>query len=172
MFVRANRLRTETLAGFRWRQSPLKVSRKVSRYEGIMKLAVVALLCCVHALAQPWAGIIANTRATDWSSVGVEGGIPVRNTQWGATIAAYSGFGCNHQYGSRRLWIQPVCSTWGWYAFTLSSSITITQSEFVALRGMGSNSTKLVFTGASSGCGIYFGAAIQVCTGNTKNSNT
>ena len=42
--------------------------------------------------ATPWVGIVAPTRATDWSGAGVQGGIPSANwTQCGATVNAYNG---------------------------------------------------------------------------------
>jgi hypothetical protein len=52
----------------------------------------LALLCSAPLNGQLWSGIIAPSRATDWTQAGVKGDIPSRTwTQCGATIAAYSG---------------------------------------------------------------------------------
>src|ERR1700675_4050418 len=41
--------------------------------------------------AQSWSGIIDPSRAVDWRTAGVPGGIPTNRTQCGSTIAAYNG---------------------------------------------------------------------------------
>jgi hypothetical protein len=49
----------------------------------------IFLLCLTGCLcAQPWSGILDPTRAIDWSTAGIPGGIPTNRTQCGSTITA------------------------------------------------------------------------------------
>jgi hypothetical protein len=119
----------------------------------------------VVASAQQWSGIIAPQRATEWRTAGAA--VVNRTTRCGATIAAYSGSSATINSAIS------ACPS-GQYVelgagtFTLSSSITLNKSG-VTLRGAGAGSTRLVFTGTSSGCGIFFNAAVRMCTENTRN---
>jgi len=87
------------------------------------------------ARAQAWSGIINTTRAVDWSTAGVQGGIPTNRTQCGSTIAPYSGSGSTIASAINAC----APSTYvllGPGTFTLSSGICITASN-VTLRGSG-----------------------------------
>jgi hypothetical protein len=109
----------------------------------------------VSAHAQSSAGIIDPSRAINWSTAGVVGGIPDATwTQCGSTIAA----------GASAATIQTAinnCGTnqyvlLGAGTFNLSTGLTLKSN--MVLRGAGSNQTILLFTG-STGC-WYGGAAI------------
>src|SRR2546428_10999044 len=53
----------------------------------IVILVVAATFAADPAQAQPWSGIIDPSRAVDWSTAGVPGGILTNRTQCGSTIA-------------------------------------------------------------------------------------
>src|SRR5438128_3398231 len=133
-------------------------------------LILPVLLCFPsYGHAQLWTGTIASDRATDWSTAGVEGGIPSAAwTQCGATIAAYSSSAdtINTALGN--------CGTnqyvkLGVGTFNLTTGIHIAKDN-VALRGSGADQTSLVITGgATVGCNVFFTAAVKFCTGaNTQ----
>jgi hypothetical protein len=105
------------------------------------------------AHAQAWSGIIAPSRATDWSQAGVVGGVPSASwTQCGGTIAAYAGSAAAINSAIA------ACGTdqfvlLGSGTFTLTSGINFGNKSNVVLRGSGANSTFLVFSsGASVAC--------------------
>jgi hypothetical protein len=121
------------------------------------RLLVIPLMSMVffssvfsHA-QQLWSGIIAPSRAVNWSGAGISGGLPDASwTQCGSTIAPYSGSatainnaiancGANHYV------------LLGTGTFNLSSGIDFNQHSNVVVRGQGANSTFLVFTGAGAG---------------------
>src|SRR5262249_19204145 len=116
--------------------------------------------------AQLSSGLLDPSRAVDWSSAGVTGGIPVRTTicatlNPGATAAQISSAISACPSG------QVVFLNAGTY--TLSSAISLSKNN-VTLRGAGADQTILVTTGNDSGCGIGFvGFAIRVCTSNGTN---
>jgi hypothetical protein len=102
--------------------------------------------------AQLWSGLLDRSRATDWSQVGVIGGIPNRTNQCGATIAAYSGSAAAintaiqncHAAGGGVVQLGPG-------TFNLTDSIGFNLSsgdpaQNVTLRGAGPDQTQLVFT--------------------------
>jgi hypothetical protein len=124
------------------------------------------LLCfSLYSSAQKWSGIITPPRAVDWSGAGVQGGIPSGSwTQCGSTIGAYSGSATTinnaiSACGSNQ-YVQLGAGT-----FTLSSGITWTKSN-VVLRGQGADQTKLVINNNTSGCSLFFNAAIRMCAGS------
>lgn len=124
-----------------------KISRIVSFGVGA---AVMGLgLTAYPAHAQQWSGIIAPSRATDWSNAGINGGIPVRATICATLNSTASAAQINSAIAS--------CPSGqvvqlGSGTFNLSSTINIYRSN-VTLRGQGM-STVLNFT--SSGGSSYF----------------
>src|SRR5580765_4261995 len=97
-----------------------------------------------YAHAQPWSGIIDSSRAADWSSAGVTGGIPNRTTicatlNPGATAAQISSAITSCPSG------QVVFLNAGTY--NLSAGIEFANKSNVTLRGAGPDKTFLVFTG-------------------------
>jgi hypothetical protein len=110
-------------------------------------LAAVALVCLTSRVdAQPWVGIVNATRAVDWSTAGVSGGIPTRTTVC-TTIAAYSGTAATINSALATCPSGQVVAL-GAGTFTLSTGITSSGVHNVTLRGAGAASTKLAFTGA------------------------
>src|SRR5262245_57460163 len=93
--------------------------------------------------AQSWSGIIAPSRATDWSKAGVQGGIPSANwSQCGSTIAAYSGSGSVIQTAINNCGANQFVLL-GPGTFTLTSGFTVSKSG-VVVRGSGADRTFLI----------------------------
>jgi hypothetical protein len=113
----------------------------------------------------PWSGIVATTRAIDWSKAGVPGGIPNRTQQCGATVAAYSGTAdainaaisaCgDNQY-----------VLLGAGTFNLTTGITFNAKSNVTLRGAGADKTSLAFTAANACGGIPGDICVWNADGN------
>jgi hypothetical protein len=122
------------------------------------------LLClCACAQAQLWSGIIDPSRATNWATNGVGANIVNRTTQYGSTIAACNDSSpANACSGSINSAIQSSAAAndyvlLGPGTFTLNNCLTFTQPN-VTLRGSGTLSTILVFTGSTL-CGGSTGIA-------------
>lgn len=98
------------------------------------------------SLNTPWAGILSPSRAIDWSTAGVTGGIPSGSwTQSGSTIAAYNGTAgtINNAIAAcgTNQYVQLGVGT-----FNLSSGIDFGTKPNCALRGAGADQTILVFS--------------------------
>ena len=129
-------------------------------------LAVILLLPSLSfAQFTPWVGIVDPSRAVDWSTAGVVGGIPSATwTQCGSTVVA----------GTSAATINSLLSACasntflllGPGSFNLSAGIGITHSN-VVIRGSGANSTFLSFTGDSNSCG-GLNAGIGMCGSNSS----
>ncbi|MGH9452518.1 MAG: hypothetical protein ACRD2O_00940 [Terriglobia bacterium] len=114
-------------------------------------LFFLILLCLpMYSHAQAWSGIIDPSRAVNWSNAGIPGGIPVRNTQCGSTIAAYNGAPTTINNAIAACPAGKFVSL-GAGTFNLTVGIDFGQHSNVTLRGQGANSTLLVFTGAGAG---------------------
>jgi hypothetical protein len=130
----------------------------------------------VRAQAQtpPWTGIIAPSRAIDWSQAGVPGGIPVRTTicasiaPEGSSSAPVAPTDINAAIAScpagEVVYLQPG-------NFYFSSGIDFANHSNVTLRGAGADQTFLFFS-APGGCD-GFNADVCVENGtNTWNAST
>src|SRR5262249_59966409 len=100
--------------------------------------------------AQNWSGIIAPSRAIDWTTAGVVGGIPTRTQicstlSPGATAPDINSAIANCPAG------QVVFLNAGTY--NLTSGIVFNNKSNVTLRGAGPNQTFLVFTGGGNCAG-------------------
>lgn len=119
----------------------------------MLKIILLVLSASVCA-AQPWAGIIDPTRAIDWSTAGVIGGIPARTTQCGSTISAYSGTA-----GTINTAISSCTAgqhvQLGTGTFNLSTGINFGSNVNVTVRGNGASSTKLAFSNDVSCNGLF-----------------
>ncbi|MGB7310125.1 MAG: hypothetical protein WBC67_13780, partial [Candidatus Acidiferrales bacterium] len=134
------------------------------------KLSLLSFLFgLVVATAQaqtPWSGIISSSRATNWSSAGVSGGIPSGSwAQCGSTITAYGSTGSP---GSPSTINNAVTSCppntyvqLGAGTFYLNSGILISGHNNVAVRGMGADQTLLIFTGQNSCDGLYAAVCVE-----------
>jgi hypothetical protein len=110
---------------------------------------VTLLMYPVVARAQAWSGIINSTRATNWSTAGVVGGIPSGSwTQCGSTIAAGSS-AANITAALASCAGQNKYVLLGPGTFNLTGTISFPSAGHVVLRGSGANSTFIV--GGSSG---------------------
>src|SRR5437867_1695362 len=113
------------------------------------------LLSAVAFAATPWTGIINPSRATDWSTAGVTGGIPTNRTTVCATLNS----------GQTAAQINSAIASCpsgqvvqlGSGTFNLSGTINIYRSD-VTLRGQGM-STILNFTN-SGGSNYYWGSTL------------
>jgi hypothetical protein len=128
---------------------------------------ILGLMVPTSGRAQQWSGIISPSRATDWSSAGVEGGIPSAGwTQCGSTIAA----------GSTAATINSALSGCGTNQYVLlgpgTFSITGLQisKNNVVLRGSGPDQTFLIVSSEGPvSCRIgSFSGAIDICTNNNS----
>lgn len=115
-----------------------------------------------------WQGILAPNRAMDWTANGAT--IINRSTQCGSTIAAYTGTAdtinaaLTSCAGSNQV-VQLGAGT-----FSLSTSIkAIPQNE--TLRGMGPNSTFIVFTGENTNCNGVGATAVCFWNGDSSAFN-
>jgi hypothetical protein len=136
-------------------------------------LISISLLFSTFSRAQQWSGIIAPARATDWSTVGIPGGIPSGLwTQCGSTIAAYGSSGSPASPSTINNAITSCGSSQyvllGSGDFYLNGGITL--KSHVVLRGQGANSTRIHFS-AVGGCNGW-DAAICMAGGNTYASGS
>ena len=117
-------------------------------------LLFVTLICVVvvpaWAHGQPWSGIIAPSRAVDWSNAGIPGGIPNRTT----ICATLSPGATATQVNSAIAACPPnqvVSLSAG--TFNIGGIIFGAGKSNVTLRGAGAGQTRIVFTpGAATAC--------------------
>ncbi len=109
---------------------------------------------------QLWSGVLDPNRATDWTQAGIAGGIPSGSwTQCGPTIAPYSGSpttiinAINHTGSGYTACGPNTYVLLGSGTFTLNAGIRNRGVNNVELRGMGANSTHLIFTGTTTCAG-------------------
>jgi hypothetical protein len=137
----------------------------MKRQLSLLFLVLFLLLTPVTSHAQASAGIISPTRATDWSTAGISGGLPDASwTQYGSTIAAEGASG-SPVSPATIISALSACSAVGEkYVllgpgnFYLNGQISFGNSGAPAsncvLRGSGANATFLHFPqSASNGCG-------------------
>lgn len=137
------------------------------------RIILTLLIACPSIWAQPWSGIIAPSRAVDWTQAGIPGGVPSASwTQCGPTIAAYGSSGSpaspstisnalNHTGAGYTGCTPPYYIQLGAGTFYLNSGIWFGFTDQVELRGMGADSTFMVFSGQNGCGGIYSG----ICEG-------
>src|SRR4029450_12863192 len=99
------------------------------------------------AHGQPWSGILSSSRATNWSSSGVAGGIQNRTTMCASLSPGASASQINSAIASCQSG-QFVLLNAGTY--NLSSGITFGDKSNVTLRGAGADKTLLKFSSGSS----------------------
>lgn len=132
----------------------------------------MAAIFCSSVSAQLWKGIIDPTRATDWTQAGAVVGSPgaLPDTSWtqcGSTIAA----------GASAATINAAIAACaanhyvllGPGTFNLTTGLIFDDKSNVVLRGSGSNSTFLVFTGYN-GCSGAPSASICLMSGDINYS--
>jgi hypothetical protein len=110
--------------------------------------------------AQQWSGVLNRSRAIDWSTAGVAGGIPTNRTQCGAAIAAYSGAPTTINNALAACGANQFVQL-GAGTFNLSSGIVIKGTSNVTLRGMGADQTLLVFAATDPCSGIFADICVE-----------
>lgn len=129
----------------------------------LLPLALLAL--SASSPAQLWNGILAPSRAVDWSSTspGVVGGVPSASwtqcTTSACTTVTSAGSGASASQINAALASAPAKSYVLLAAGTYNLNSGINMAPNVVLRGAGPNATSLVFTGGTS-CG---GEGGQIC---------
>jgi hypothetical protein len=127
----------------------------------------IILLCPVGRIhAQAWSGIIASSRAIDWTQAGVPGGIPSNRTQCGSTIAPYSGSASNINAAIASCGTDQFVLL-GAGTFNLSDGILINAKNNVSLRGAGPDQTFVKFTNGNNCMGV----GADVCISNGDNND-
>lgn len=113
----------------------------------------------------PWSGIIAPSRAIDWTQAGVAGGIPTISTPCGSTIAAY---GTSGSYASPSTINSAItaCTSGDFVSlgtgdFYLNGGIDWAGKSGVVVRGQGAVSTRLHFSNIASCGGLGAVACIR-----------
>jgi hypothetical protein len=133
-------------------------------------LATILVFCNASSFAQLWSGILAPSRAVDWStnSPGVVGGIPSASWSQCQTSACQTltsaGSSATAAEINAALASAPANSVVQLAAGTYSLSSGINMAPNVVLRGAGPSSTSLVFSGGT-GCG---GMGGQICFIDSK----
>jgi hypothetical protein len=127
----------------------------------------ILLTCAANGLnAQPWSGVLSPSRGVNWSP-GVAGGIPTNRTQCGGTISAYNGSPntINSAIAAcgPNQFVQLGAGT-----FNLNGGILFNSQSNVTLRGMGADTTFLIFSGTNSCQGTYADVCVQSYDVNWK----
>lgn len=118
-------------------------------------LSLIAfLLFAVPAWGQAWSGVLSPARGTDWTKAGIPGGIPSATwTACGLTIAAYGSSGTPASPATIQTAIGACGANQyvqlGAGTFYLSGGFYIKNRQNVEVRGMGANSTFIVFSGTT-----------------------
>ena len=126
-------------------------------------LISVLLVAPATSEAQQWSGIIAPSRAIDWSNAGIPAGIPNRSTICATLNPGVTSAQINSAIASCPSG-QVVFLTPGTY--NLSAAIDFNNHSNVTVRGAGADQTFLVF-GGNTNC---FGLTAVVCIRNGDNS--
>src|SRR6266478_1751429 len=113
--------------------------------------------------AQQWSGILSSSRAIDWSTAGVPGGIPNRTSICATLSPGATATQINNAIASCPAG-QVVLLNAGTY--NLTSGIIFNNKSNVTLRGAGPDQTFLKFTGGAA-CGGWGGADVCLTSGDT-----
>lgn len=127
---------------------------------------VVLLTLSLYSSAQNWVGILDSKRATDWSTAGVPGGVPNRQTNC-VTAECNTLFGGNVSATTiqNALASAPANSVVRIPAGTFTVSPFSFTQDNITLRGAGATTTTLIMNSSNSGCGLFYNEAIRMCKG-------
>jgi len=123
----------------------------MKRKQSLIFLFIVLCLSAGSSYAQPWAGIIDSSRAIDWTSAGIPGGIPNRTAICATLNPGATSSQINSAIASCAA-NQVVKLNAGTY--NLTAGITFQGHNNVTLRGAGPDQTFLVFSGSDSCDGL------------------
>ena len=122
---------------------------------------VLLLLLCprLHAQTTPWAGVVASSRAVDWTTAGVTGGIP--SGSWTQCVTSACATVTSAGASSTQAQIQSALSSApsNTYVLLPAGSYSLPCISFsgisnVVLRGAGANQTRISVTSSCGGAGI------------------
>jgi hypothetical protein len=131
----------------------------------VLFILILGLLLSGGSLhAQSWSGILAPSRAVNWSQAGVVGGIPARSTIYTTLSSTATAAQINSALASCPAG-EVVYLSAGTYH--LSGSVNMQGVSNCTLRGAGADQTDLVFTG-TSGCNSTQSSSI--CLGSSDNN--
>jgi hypothetical protein len=140
----------------------------MKRSQPLLLFFITLMISPAVAHAQAWSGLISPSRAIDWSTAGVVGGIPSAGwTQCGSTLpasstaaaitAALAACAGTNQY----VLLGPGTGNW-------TETVIFPAAGHVVLRGSGANSTFINITsGSYSGCALHT-SAIKACGSNAS----
>src|SRR5260370_30255253 len=142
-----------------------------------LSVTLVVLLAVPGGVrAQDWSGILAPTRAIDWSQTGIPGGVPTNRTQCGATVnspgssvdaTATIQSALNSCASNKYVLLAPG-------TFLINGSVNVPSN--VTLRGSGADQTILDCHGAGDACvtlgsgSVSYTGPLNITSGNTAGS--
>lgn len=143
----------------RQNNSEMRLTLASMRPLAFFSLLLLGLIMPVAVHAQQWAGILAPSRAEDWSNAGVVGGIP-SSTWTQCNTAACAALAASANVTAANINAAIAGAPANTYVllpagtFTMTTGLVWNHKSNVALRGAGSNSTFLVFTGNAACQGL------------------
>jgi hypothetical protein len=130
------------------------------RLKGTLLFPLILLSLSVSSYGQLWSGIIDSTRATDWSTAGIPGGIPVRTTNCATLAASTYANGSSDATSAIQSALNGCASgqvvSLGAGTFLLKGTLTIPAN--VSLRGAGATQTILSSHSSTGSAVISLGA--------------
>lgn len=145
--------------------------------------AILILTSSTGSQGQTWSGVLTSSRAADWTTAGIAGGIPSSSwTQCGATIAPYSGSastivnalnhtGTGYTGCGANTYVQLGAGT-----FNLTSAVYVVGANNTELRGMGADQTHLVYSSTSTcsngGCLVGFASSDSTYPASVSSAST
>lgn len=142
-------------------------------FESTMISSAAFILPASPSCTQPWCGVVASSRAIDWSQAGVTGGIPDTSTwtQSGSTIAAYTGTPGTINTAIAACGANQFVQL-GSGTFNLSDPIVITNKQRCKLVGTGANQTIVKVAGGTTTCGTGVTCALVIRASDANTSNS
>lgn len=161
---------------FRWYLGNVEAATSAGHtdfFEDTMTSSASIILPASPACTQPWCGVVAASRAIDWSGAGVTGGIPDTSTwtQSGSTIAAYSGTPATINTALAACGANQFVQL-GAGIFTLSDPIVVSNKQRCKLIGTGANQTIVKVAGGTTTCGTGVTCALVIRAGDANTSGT
>jgi hypothetical protein len=130
--------------------------RKAWGFNKMKRLGVVLLLLVcptLHAQTGPWAGVLAPSRAVDWSNAGVVGGIPNRTNICSSLTSSATTAQINSAIQSCSAAGGGVVSLAAGTYSNATNGFAFVGAQNVTVRGAGANATFFATTGSAAGPG-------------------
>src|SRR5690348_17624983 len=135
-------------------------------------LLIASLVNSVPAHSQAWSGILDPSRAADWTTPGIRGGIPNRTTVCKTVSPSGNTNDDDMNAINKAIAACPEGQvvTLGTGSFTITNGLTFGTKNNVTLRGAGPDQTILKFTGPGrQECGGYGSVCLWGNSGETAN---